>query len=361
MNTKGFTLVELLAVIIILALLTLLASTSVTKLVKDSKEELSSTQIELIKSAAEMWGAENIDKLPSSGQCTYITLGDLKEYGFLDSSIVDATNNQEISNDLKIKIVGTKSEYGKLLLKYETNPENIDGCNRIYSNGQPVYFNVSIGEACTNYTESQSATGVKTGCMKFYAFNDSVENDTINLLLDHNTTAVVEWNSNGSNANAPTTLLSKLASDTGSWMGTETPINYSVDQSDAVSKANYTVDYSTYNARLITAEEIAQITGNTSWDLITKYYFDSLTSTSSPTCKSGDTSGCEYGWLYDRTDKNCTNYGCLNNSDVSTYGYWTASSPWYVSLSGILDSNNVSADNSFGVRPVITVLKSKIS
>ena len=51
MNKKGFTLVELLAVIIILSLLALLASTSVSKIVKDSKSDLYDTQINLIKSA----------------------------------------------------------------------------------------------------------------------------------------------------------------------------------------------------------------------------------------------------------------------------------------------------------------------
>ena len=64
-NKNGFTLVELLAVIVILSLLALLTSTAVTKLVKDSKEDLYQTQIELIKASAEAWGADNIYKLPS--------------------------------------------------------------------------------------------------------------------------------------------------------------------------------------------------------------------------------------------------------------------------------------------------------
>ena len=74
MNKKGFTLVELLATIIVLGLLTLLASTSVTKVLKESKGDLYTTQIKLVKSAAEAWGAENIDKLPNSGDCKYLTI-----------------------------------------------------------------------------------------------------------------------------------------------------------------------------------------------------------------------------------------------------------------------------------------------
>ena len=358
MNRKGFTLVELLAVVIILALLTLLASTSVTKLVKDSKEDLSSAQIKLIKSAAEMWGADNLDKLPNSGECGYITLGDLKESGLLDSSIVDAANNEEISNNLKIKITGTTSNLGKLILNYEVNPESVDSCRyllKTYENGEVVYFNVTTGESCskTDYTASQSNIGVKSGCMKFYAFNDDGSN-TVNLLLDHNTTDLVSWNSRISNASGPVELLTQIASDTGSWIGTETPTNYTIDQS-ATSGPNYTVDYSTYKARLITAEEIAQITGNTSWDLTN----EELTSLSLNS----------YGWLYDRTSPNCKDYGCSNNSDAETYGYWTVSpevsssgSVWHVSSGGYLsycDSDDFY--NGGGVRPVIEVLKSKLS
>ena len=80
MNKKGFTLVELLAVIVILSLLALLTSTAVTKLVKDAKGDLNNTQIELIKSAAQTWGAEHLNWLPGDKECSYLTLSNLKDY-----------------------------------------------------------------------------------------------------------------------------------------------------------------------------------------------------------------------------------------------------------------------------------------
>ena len=240
---------------------------------------------------------------------------------------------------------------------------------KTYSNGEVVYFNVTTGEKCSNYTESQSNTGVKSGCMKFYAFNDDGK-DTVNLILDHNTTATVKWNSSGSNASGPKEVLDKLKSDTSSWKGTETPSNYTMDQSTQRSKAKYTIDYSNYKARLITAQEVAQITGNTTWDERTAkniYYFDSKTDKASDTCKSGNTSGCKFGWLYDRTSKSCTTNGCLNNSDQETYGYWTASSranyfytAWRVYYDAGVGSNTITSSSYCGVRPVITVAKDKL-
>ena len=108
MNRKGFTLVELLAVIVIITLLALITTISITGVVNNSKNKLSSTQIELIKSAAKIWGSENKMKLPSAGECSYITLGDLKKYGLFDDSVSDPKDSNQISNDLKIKISNTK-------------------------------------------------------------------------------------------------------------------------------------------------------------------------------------------------------------------------------------------------------------
>ena len=246
-----------------------------------------------------------------------------------------------------------------------------------YVNGEVVYFNVTTGEKCSNYAETQSKTGVKEGCMKFYAFNDDGK-DTVNLILDHNTTAKVAWNKtykndSGSitNAKGPKEVLDQLKTDTSSWKGTITPSNYTMDQTGQTSNAKYTIDYSSYKARLITAQEIAKITGNTSWNEVTgtsNFYFDTNTSSQSATCKSGNTTGCGYGWLYDRTNKECTKYGCLNNADSSMfgYGYWTASSfaghsdfAWSVLYAARVDSSTAHLSNH-GVRPVITISKSQL-
>ena len=240
-----------------------------------------------------------------------------------------------------------------------------------YTNGEVVYFNVTTGEKCSSsdYTETQSNTGVKEGCLKFYAFNDDGGN-IVSLLLDHNTSNLIAWDSTKTIVDGPKDVLTRLKKDTESWQGTITPSNYTMDQSAQYSKANYTIDYSSYKARLITANEIAKITGNLSFDERNAYrmfYFDTNTTTASTTCTSGNTTGCKYGWLYDRTRTNCTTYGCLNNSDSVSGNYWTASSysgsspnAWLVNEQGQLISNNVHQYFSYGVRPVIEVLRTKI-
>ena len=149
METKGFTLVELLAVIIILSLLTLIASTAITKTVKDAKGDLTNVQINLIESAAKTWGAENLNELPDSDECIYLTLGDLKKYGLLESNVQDFSTNDEIPDSTKIKITASSNSY-KPVYDYEVNPESVASCEQIkmfytvYRNSTDV---IKIGES----------------------------------------------------------------------------------------------------------------------------------------------------------------------------------------------------------------------
>ena len=398
-NKKGFTLIELLAVIVVLAIIALIATPIVMNTIKNAKKGAAERtadnyikQVETAVAESRIDGAKipngtyNIQPdgnlCPASGcgendknkitidmSGTKPTSGKIK----ITNGSVDQSSSSMTVGDYTVSYNSTKKTY-EATEKGSTTPDTPQP-TKTYTNGEVVYFNVDNGTKCSNYIETQSNTGVKSGCMKFYAFNDDGK-DTVNLILDHNTTALVAWNSSGSNKSGPSEVLTQLNDDTKTWVGTETPSNYTMDQSTQASKAKYTIDYSSYKARLITAGEVAQITGNTTWDEKTatnSFYFDSKTTTASTTCKSGNTTGCKYGWLYDRTSKSCTKYGCLNNSDQETYGYLTASSnaaysggAWYVDNYADVDNFIVNDDNIgdsyyIGVRPVITVLKSNLN
>ena len=102
-----------------------------------------------------------------------------------------------------------------------------------YVDGDPVYFNPVENKVCSDYTASQSNFGVKTGCMKWYAYNDT--GSTVNLFLDHNTTNDVAWQSSGDNRDGIGEVQTQLLADTSTWD-------------------------SGLNARLITIEEIRTLT-----------------------------------------------------------------------------------------------------
>ena len=93
--------------------------------------------------------------------------------------------------------------------------------NKVYENGTAIYFNPETGLKCTE-SEAVSTTGVKTGCMKWYAFNDSSDSNTLNMILDHNTTAEVTWGDYTSNIEGMTKVAEQLRIDTASWNGVTT-------------------------------------------------------------------------------------------------------------------------------------------
>lgn len=96
---KGFTLVELLAVIVILSLLLLLAVTTVSSQFKNSKDELYDTQLNNVKLAAEMWGSDNKVKLNSISDCVTLTLGYLKDEGYVDANIKNTYTGELFKDD----------------------------------------------------------------------------------------------------------------------------------------------------------------------------------------------------------------------------------------------------------------------
>jgi hypothetical protein len=190
----------------------------------------------------------------------------------------------------------------------------------------------------TRYCDAEnsvSTTGLKIWCMKWYIFAE--DDDSYTVILDHNTTALVAWNKSGSNSSM-NEVATALTNDTSSW--------------DSSIKAT---------ARLITADEIATITGNTTFNSSTSttsnyFYFETNTTTA-----QNPHSGT-YAWLYDYTS-GCLSYGC-NVADSSNNGYWTSTPvarstnlAWFVYFDGCFHNDRIDYAGILGVRPVITISK----
>ena len=329
-KNKGFTLVELLAVIVILALIALIATPIILNVINDAKKQAAKDSAYGYMDAVEK----------------YIVSSELE-----DKSIQDGRYSVEELNK-KISVKGSTPDNGNIEIKNSSVKSydiGIDGyvvrngkvekvsTTKSFKNGTAVYYNPVSREKCTGYTEANSTTGKNSGCMKWYVFNDKEGNATVNVILDHNTTAGVAYNSTGNNSEMKE-VKTKLEEDTKDWKNT---------------------------ARLITANEVAKITGKTGFDASKEnqdwFYLDSnnQTQTASSTNKS------KYAWLFDYTI-DCTNYGC-NTPDSSNWGYWTSTpkkddstQAWRVYRSGDLSRDYVT-NAGHGVRPVITISKSMLN
>jgi len=119
MNNKGFTLVEVLAVVALLAVIFLLIIPSVTRVLKRSKDTVYQKQINTILSSAYDWSLKNISSLPRQGNKTFVTLSELKFNGLIDANIIDTDTKEPFPDDLVVSIenVGVdyknKNEYAK--------------------------------------------------------------------------------------------------------------------------------------------------------------------------------------------------------------------------------------------------------
>ena len=109
---KGFTLVEMLAVIIILTIVATITFPIVSQSIEKNREKLYYAQLDEIKLNAEKWAYSNLDLLPTvEDEMITITLQNLKEGGFVALDIRDPRNDKLLPNDLKITITFKNNNY----------------------------------------------------------------------------------------------------------------------------------------------------------------------------------------------------------------------------------------------------------
>ena len=111
-NSKGFTLVELIAVITVLAIVALITVPAVNNAVKKSQERALKAQEDAIIESAKKYALENIEILPKidSGQ-KIIYVGDLVEEGYLDNIPLNPITNKKMSDCITVTYIESKDKY----------------------------------------------------------------------------------------------------------------------------------------------------------------------------------------------------------------------------------------------------------
>lgn len=111
MKNKGFTLVELLAVLVLLSVIFILTIPSVTKVINSSKDTAYQKQINTILTAAYDWSLKNINILPEKDKKVFVTLSELKINGLIDANIINTDTREPFPDDLVISITNVGSNY----------------------------------------------------------------------------------------------------------------------------------------------------------------------------------------------------------------------------------------------------------
>lgn len=99
MKKNGFTLVELIAVIVILALILLIVTPNVIGTLNRSKARLNETQKQQVISAARNWGMKNVTLEGNAPSKSSVTISELQKSGYLeDKDIEDLVTKNNIAN-----------------------------------------------------------------------------------------------------------------------------------------------------------------------------------------------------------------------------------------------------------------------
>ena len=112
MKKRGFTLIEMIAVILIMALLTLIILPTIINQIRSQKQNISDTAMQLLSSATELYLSEKSDEyLMYYGETYCISLETLVNEGKLKSPVKDLSTGKEIPLNQIVKI--DVNEYGE--------------------------------------------------------------------------------------------------------------------------------------------------------------------------------------------------------------------------------------------------------
>jgi len=110
-NKSGFTLVELLGVISLLAIIVLLAIPAITGNINEGKQKLYKVQVENFEQAAKDWMSLHLLEIPDGTIDTTITLGCLKVEGLLETELENPITGEQFANDMVVKIKSGSNQY----------------------------------------------------------------------------------------------------------------------------------------------------------------------------------------------------------------------------------------------------------
>lgn len=202
---KGFTLVELVGVVVLLSALLLIIIPTVSNILKNGKEEMLENQITNIEQTLATWASNY--KL-NDGETIYLTLSQLKKEGLVDLGIKNPVTDEYLANDMKLEVTNNNGVVGYKVLTETGNCKNdyinipkIDlndasvryvELNSIYSNIEATAVD-SVGNILNNLTSEGSVDTSKVGSYYItYSVNkDGYCNSSIKTVIVRDTTAPV--------------------------------------------------------------------------------------------------------------------------------------------------------------------------
>lgn len=360
---NGFTLVELLAILIILGIIAVITVPIISKILKDARiNTLIDSSYGYVRAVDKLYYSKSLNDEDIVEDGIY-TVSELKALGVSvdgrepSEGWVELEESEVVAFSIKIGdyvitkyrnegIIVEKSdtvaltENEKMIVSLIGITNQTDGA-RYLTGLKTIYYNPETANVCTemDYDNNNDKLGL-TGCLEWFLY--SAKGEYANMILDHHinagcTIAACKW-ADSNNSSGPVIALSNLDLLTSSW-ATRTPKVPNMYGSNgeeitpqivplSANDNKYSIDYTGYKARLITKEEVERIAVANNNNTPSKLY---------------------------------SNFPYYQNG---YNGYWTSSSysnaeAWYVrGGDGRLNTQWVKPDAvqiTVGLRPVITV------
>lgn len=358
---KGFTLVELLAVIVILALIVLVVTPRVQNAINGAKESLEERSIDLYGRAA----------------LTAVNLYEVKE-GVAPTSFSDIEKYIEYDGE-KVECAIEKLNRDKTIFLSDCTVDGKEIDNYSYGNKTICVAVTEKLKTTGNVPQGNYTAGDEYLCevapgREYTFFVLSKDGDKVNLIMDSNidlngkpikdyvTGTNVQWATTSYNTDGPVGAFNYLSSVTSSW--TNIP-NIEIDYIDVGTTASYG-----YGGIKTDGNETKII--NKSGTVVATYTNlkarlpeRSEMQSSEVGCQDSPTTPSCPLWAVNYMSQSQTNY--VGRTDTNVTGYWTLSSASYLEYAafyihhiGYVPWYYVDNANP-GVRPVITLSKNDLS
>lgn len=323
MKSKGFTLVELLAVLVLISVIAIIAIPSIINYINQSQGEIDSATEKLIFSGAQLYVDQNKNdfKVPQKQYC--VTLQQIVDEKYLSDSIFDGVSGNKLDLNTFVKVTNyynvdkKRNDY-----KYDISNECVE---QEYTCIPTTKDTVTVG----NVPNGQYNPGDEYICQvsndEFYRFFVLKKQDDSNvkLIMNKNIGERITWCEMGEHGIVTMPCEANM------------PKKYLASQTSEWTK----ITNSGGKIELPSGQEIADILGDTEWTV------------------DADVSEINgYEWI---------NINLSEEDPNVPYGYWTSTATanskiaWLVCDFALLGS--ISTSKMAGVRPVITINVSEIA
>lgn len=148
---KGFTLVELIATLIILSVVAIIVVPNVYENMNDSKSKIKITQTTSIIDSAKEWAADHIREL-SCNNDSYVFLKDLQSNGYIDDPLYQDTEGHTYNGNLFVLIhcevieanENNNENYKYTYTLYETNEKHLEYLAYLYAKKNNVTTKTTV-------------------------------------------------------------------------------------------------------------------------------------------------------------------------------------------------------------------------